>query len=418
MSFTNKLRRRISKKWVTIVILCGLVDGLAFLLYWRSHQLPSITIRERLVHEVDVIYSGDPAQVLAHAENKIKNEPSVESSPHLDGLLPKDILEKAKGPTKKIEALKSSMKHNSREKAMLEKMQKSMMREAKQSEQDIARLPKPHAILAESQGPVPRIVSAPKPGQKNTKLIVIARENTGFPVLGQFFNKKSGFFEHGEPPHEVHLISNLLNCVLIPEIVETFPEQIKTEFGKSLYFKEECLLDSHSVCNDPLSYEAACSKYPHQIVHSRHFSLKLAKQILKTNEDTKIIFLVRDPRGILRNSSSKPQKRCLDLSKDLDEALSLLSEFPKQFSLARYEVLATSPMLEVSKLLENMEIELPLSSDESSDGKEGWSLHKNSVHKVNSWKQELSIKELQKIENQCLETLSKLEYQLLGQGVA
>ena len=96
--------------------------------------------------------------------------------------------------------------------------------------------------------------------------------------------------------------------------------------------------------------------------------------------------------------------------------LSLLN--PWLFSLARYEVLATSPMLEVSKLLENMEIELPLSSDESSDGKEGWSLHKNSVHKVNSWKQELSIKELQKIENQCLETLSKLEYQLLGQGVA
>ena len=120
----------------------------------------------------------------------------------------------------------------------------------------------------------------------------------------------------------------------------------------------------------------------------------------------------------MRNSSSKLQKRCADLSKDLDEALSLLSEYPKQFSLARYEVLATSPMLEVSKLLENMEIELPLSSEESRDGKEGWSLHKNSVQKVNSWKQTLSIKELQKIENQCLETLSKLEYQLLGQGVA
>ena len=438
MSCTNKLRRyilrldmlhetsvlyfrRISKKWLTIVTLCGLVDGLAFLLYWRSYQPPSITIRQRLVHEVDVIYSGDTAKVIAQADeghHKDNQELKEYASSHLDGLLPKDILEKAKGPTKKIEALKSSMKHNSREKAMLERMEKSMMKDAKKSEQDIARLPKPKAILAEAQGPVPQTIYSPKPASKRIKLIIIARENTGFPVLGQFFDKKSGFFEHGEPPHEVHMISNLLNCVLTPEIVETFPEQIQTDFGKSLYFKDECLLDSHTVCNDPLSYETACSKYPHQILHSKHFTLQMARKLLKTNEDMKIIFLVRDPRGILRKTSSKPQKICSKLTKDLEEALALMSEFPKQFSLARYEVLAISPMVEVSKLLENLEIDFPLSSEEISSDKDDWNVHKNSVQKVNSWKQKLSIKELQKIENQCLETLSKLEYQLLGQGVA
>jgi len=419
MTWSSKLRRRISKKWVTIATVCGIVDGMALLLYWRSHQTSTFTIRERLVHQVDVIFEGDPGPLYQRPlQAQLVPSSSSSSSPHIEGLLPKDILDNSMGQPKKIEALKSAMKHKTKESAMLERMEKSLMREAKQGQLDISKLPKPGVILAESQGPVPHMGSHLKPGLKTAKILVIARENVGFPVLGQFFNKRNGFFEHGEPPHEAHMISNLLNCILTPEMVESFPEQIKTSFGKSLYFTEDCLLDSHTVCNDPLSYELACSKFPHQILHSKHFSLKFVKQLLKENEDLKIIFLVRDPRGILGNSSSKPHKSCLELSRDLDEALSLLSEFPKQFSLTRYEVLAISPMVELSKVLENLEIELPLSSEEDSNSKDGWSLHKNSVHKVNSWKQKLSIKELQKIENQCLETLSKLEYQLLGQGVA
>jgi len=394
---------------------------MAILFYWMSHQPSSIRIRESLVHEVDVIFDSDPVPVNTpfNEQKEQKNSEKRVSSSKIEGQLPKDIIKKAVGgPKKKLEALKSSMKHKTRESAMLERMEKSLMREAKVNEQEILKLPKPQAMLAESQGPVSRIASPSNSGLKNAKLLVIARENSGFPVLGQFFTRNDGFFEHGEPPLEVHVISNLLNCVLTPEIIETFPELVKTGFGTSPYFKEECLLDSQLVCNDPLSYERSCAKYPHQILHSKHFSLKFAKQLLQANEDLKIIFLVRDPRGTFRNTSSKPHKSCSDLSKDLDEALNILSEYPKHFALVRYEVLAISPRVEVSKLLENLEMEIPLASEEISDTKESWSLHKNSVHQVNKWKQQLSAKELQKIENQCLETLSKLEYQLLGQGVA
>lgn len=412
MSCSNKLRRRLSKKWLTIIGVCGLVDGIAFLLYWRSQQVPLLTIHEKIVHEVDVIYSGDT--IAKAQETNIKAE---ENPPPIEGALPKNVLNQAIGSNKKIGALKSSMKNGQRESALLERMEKSMMREAKQNEQEIARLPKPREILAESLGPVPRIKEIPKASQKTIKLIVIARENTGFPVLGQFLNKDYKFFVHGEPPHEEHAISDLLNCVLTPEIIQTFTDHIKTEFGESVYFKEDCLLDSHSVCNDPLSYETACSSYPRQMIRSKHFSLKLARELLKSNTDLKMIFLVRDPRGVLRNGSSKPQKSCSELSRDLDAALSLITDFPKQFALARYEMLAINPKAEVVKLLENLEIDLPLTGDQTSDDQNGWSVHKNSVQKVNSWKQRLSSNALQKIESQCLETLSKLEYPLLGQGV-
>ena len=45
---------------------------------------------------------------------------------------------------------------------------------------------------------------------------------------------------------------------------------------------------------------------------------------------------------------------------------------------------------------------------------EAWSERKNSPAKVNSWKTGLTSSELKMIESDCGETLSKMEYQLLG----
>ena len=58
------------------------------------------------------------------------------------------------------------------------------------------------------------------------KLLVIAREGAGFPVLGQFLTKELGVFEHGEPPMEVAVVGNLFNCILSPEMVANFGEQV------------------------------------------------------------------------------------------------------------------------------------------------------------------------------------------------
>jgi len=74
--------------------------------------------------------------------------------------------------------------------------------------------------------------------------------------------------------------------------------------------------------------------------------------------------------------------------------------------------------VEVTKLLDSLGLPLALHSG-NQDGDEGdWSREKNSVQKVNGWKASLGEVHLQKIENQCLEVLSRLEYPLLGQGVA
>lgn len=313
-------------------------------------------------------------------------------------------------------------KTRDREADLMDRMEKSMLKAAVKEEGERARLPKPGEILQEAVGPAGRVESHLASSQPAMKLLVVAREGSGFPVLGQFLTKDNGIFEHGEPSMEVSVVGNLFNCILSPEMVITFDQQVKGHFGDSPYFREECLLDSQAVCSDPLSYELMCSKRPHQLLLSRNFPLSFVRQLLEDNLDLRAIFLIRDPRGTLGEEGNKKKQQtntfCSNLLQDVIEADKLAALHPRRFAKAMYENLATRPLVEVAKLLDSLGLPLALHSG-IQDGDEGdWSREKNSVQKVNGWKASLGEVHLQKIENQCLEVLSRLEYPLLGQGVA
>ena len=284
------------------------------------------------------------------------------------------------------------------------------------------RLPKPREMLNNLEGPVGRIPARARTGQtKSVKILVVAREHSGFPVLGQFLTEENNFFVHGEPsalagPPDLDTVPNLLNCVLGPGLVQNFSALMRTEFGQSPYFRRHCLQGSATVCSDPLSYETFCSGFPHQVLRARHASLQTAREILRENGDIAVIFLVRDPRGSLRDSSLAPDVLCSDLARDWEEALSLLSDFPTQFSLARYESLAVAPQTEMDNLLRSLGLPTFPSAmkSENNNNEDDWNPKKNSIVRVNSWKTGLTNKELKSIENVCVETLSKMEYQLLS----
>ena len=201
------------------------------------------------------------------------------------GELPEDLLVRAAPPREARLA-----KTRDREADLMARMEKSMLKAAVKEEGERARLPilpdsnnqkcrlpKPGEILQEAVGPAGRVESHLASSQPAMKLLVVAREGSGFPVLGQFLTKNNGIFEHGEPSMEVSVVGNLFNCILSPEMVITFDQQVqrcfqpsrffsvfshrtfhcqvKGHFGDSPYFREECLLDSQAVCSDPLSYE-------------------------------------------------------------------------------------------------------------------------------------------------------------------
>ena len=108
--------------------------------------------------------------------------------------------------------------------------------------------------------------------------------------------------------------------------------------------------------------------------------------------------------------------------KDWTLALDLVAEFPAQFHLVRYEDLARAPITEVTALLDNWDIKDAAESikgaasslGEEEAGDDAWSLKRNPVTRVNSWKTGLTSSELKVIENSCSEALSRMEYQVIG----
>jgi len=261
-------------------------------------------------------------------------------------------------------------------------------------------------------------VSARSAQKQKIKLIVIAREKSGFPVLRQFFNEETNFFLHGESPSDLSRLPNLLNCILDPNTVNNFEREVAGKFGRTPYFQKHCLLDSGAVCSDPLSYEKVCSRFQHQIVKSGGMSLEFVEQLLEENTDIKVVFLVRDPRGVMGGKPVKQVKTfCQNLLNDLKQSSVLERKFPGEFVLARFEVLAREPLIETTNLLKTLKVPdnlIKLQHRGQTDSSEGWSMDKNPMQRINSWKQKLNINQIKAIENQCLETLSRLEYPILA----
>ena len=164
--------------------------------------------------------------------------PSQTPSPSVridgDGDLPDDLLVRAAPPQEP----KVVKKTGNKEADLMARMEKSMLKAAMKEEQERARLPKPQEILQEAVGPAGRVEARPASSQPAMKLLVIAREGAGFPVLGQFLTKEIGVFEHGEPPMEVAVVGNLFNCILSPEMVATFQQQVLTHLQHTAGFSQ------------------------------------------------------------------------------------------------------------------------------------------------------------------------------------
>ena len=293
MFLGHKVRRRVSKRALAVSVLAGVsLYHLALVLHTRLTS----PVRLELVNNVNVILHHHQDY---HEEDKISDlvedpQPEPVPEPETDEL-------KQNIPRLQIPSGETPVKQNANYmKNILSKMEKSLNKDDLKLQNDLVNLPDPAKMLLEQVGPVARVFLQNIPKQRKAKVIVIAREHSGYPVLGQFFTQDNDFFVHGEPPVKTETVLNLLNCVLAPEMVHNFSDLILKDFGQTSYFRSSCLLDSDSVCSDPLSYENKCSTCSYQVLKSKHFSLNFAKDLMEAESDVRVIYLVRDPRGVFR----------------------------------------------------------------------------------------------------------------------
>ena len=291
MFLGHKVRRRVSKRTLAVSALLGIILYHLALVLYTSLTGP---VRLELVNNVNVIlhHHHEDNDISDHEEDL---EPEPVPEPETEEVKQKRI------PRLQKPSSESPVKQNAKYmENILSKMEKSLNKDDVKLQNDLADLPDPAKMLLEQVGPVARVSSQNIPKQRKAKIIVIAREHSGYPVLGQFFTQENGFFVHGEPPVKAETVLNLLNCVLATEMVHNFSDLILKDFGKTSYFSSSCLLDSDSVCSDPLSYENKCSTFPYQVLKSTHFSLNFAKDLMEAESDVRVVYLVRDPRGVLR----------------------------------------------------------------------------------------------------------------------
>ena len=168
MLWGPKLRhRRVSKKGLTALLLCGIV------LYYLSLLLYSRTLRVHLVSNVNVIvqqpeqqqqqeqHQQQQQQQQQHSNKQTEDtepEPEPPPAPKLQRQPPPPPVKIGDQPVASV-ALKQNVAYMEN---ILSKMEQSMKKDETRLERELAGLPRPEQLLAAAAGPVPR-VAAPRP---------------------------------------------------------------------------------------------------------------------------------------------------------------------------------------------------------------------------------------------------------------
>ncbi len=148
-------------------------------------------------------------------------------------------------------------------------------------------------------------------------------------ALTDLFRNSWRLFQHGEPTltaaanaSVIHLLTNLLNCVLQPEILAHWDQELSGDFGAAI---RHCHSGERTSCKDPLAYEAACARegLPRRgILHARRVDLTAARELLQANSDVRIVYVVGATKGKLAGGGEE-EGVCENLSRELDLAASL-----------------------------------------------------------------------------------------------
>ena len=160
MLWGPKLRhRRVSKKGLTALLLCGIV------LYYLSLLLYSRTLRVQLVSNVNVIVQ-QPEQQQQQQQQQHSNKQTEDTEPEPEPPPPPKLQRQPPPPPVKIGdqsvasvALQQNVAYMEN---ILSKMEQSMKKDETRLERELAGLPRPEQLLAAAAGPVPR-VAAPRP---------------------------------------------------------------------------------------------------------------------------------------------------------------------------------------------------------------------------------------------------------------
>ena len=194
----------------------------------------------------------------------------------------------------------------------------------------------------------------------------------------------------------------------------------------------EACYHRHSLCYHPQYVARMCTHFSVQLMKVVRMRLAQSRQLVQHFGDSlKIVYLVRDPRGIMASRANLTwcgQPPCSDvdlLCRQTDEDVALLRQLrqqqPATFYLLRFEDLSADVEAETGKLFHflGLKITMPvrvfLTTHTRASGhnhKDPYATSRQSQSVASEWRNKLSQTDISSISSRCAALLKNLDYQI------
>lgn len=277
------------------------------------------------------------------------------------------------------------------------------------------------------------------------RILIVSTWRTGSSFLGEVIQSVPGVFYSYEPLHyfdhhpgsKQDLIRSIFKCQFTGEYLQHVNGV--TEGGQDFMRRnrrvwEACHHDK-TLCYRPDFVGQLCSYFPVQLI--KVVRLRMKDLASFAADDWKVIYLARDPRGVMASRAnltwcrSEPacgdvQRLCDDVSEDLQWLERLKNQFPDRYYLLKFEDLTANVEIETQKLFQFLQIPITVPvkvfltthtrSSEPSDKNiarrkhDPFSTNRQTKSVANEWRTKLSKNETTFISKICNKVLNNLGY--------
>lgn len=299
------------------------------------------------------------------------------------------------------------------------------------------------------------ISSSPTMDPSTKRILIISTWRTGSSFLGELIQSAPGVFYSYEPLHfydshpgsKLDLIRSIFQCKFPIDYLKHVNGL--TDGGQDFMRRNrrvwEACQTERSLCHRADFVGRLCSYFPIQLMKVVRLRAKevisLLQDVDPAARDWKIVYLMRDPRGVMASRANLSWCRpdpacgqvgnlCGDMLDDLNRINQLKKQYPNQHYLLKFEDLTANVESETEKLFQFLQIPITVpvkvfltTHTRSGDGvtventrarkhDDPFSTNRQSKSVASEWRRKLPAKEIENITNICLPVLKMLDYKI------
>ncbi|XP_055923815.1 carbohydrate sulfotransferase 5 [Eupeodes corollae] len=290
----------------------------------------------------------------------------------------------------------------------------------------------------------------PEMGGQPVRSVVVTTWRSGSTFLGDILNAMPGNFYHYEPllnfdirrirgpPDEkkaIGMLKNLLHCDYsdMGEYLE-YGKEHKYLFEHNERLWAQCK-EYPQFCWKAKFLTPFCKLFPLQSMKVVRLRLALAEQLLEDKSlNVRLLLLVRDPRGTMQSRKHRlwcpgnpdcdeASNLCNDLIDDYKSAEVLIKKYPSRFRTLRYEDLSVNPYEVTLEILQYFGLPFDPMVEEFLDTHTKLNIggvsstFRDSKSAPFHWKNDLSIEEIENIQETCTKAMELWGYRHVDTSV-